>query len=130
MAPDLKLLQLLTPEIRVLIWAHSGPLDLQTPGLATMDYLLNGLVTGHVTSNADEPLHHVIFSHPQYGETFWVAYVNTAQVKAAAFLPSLTVLLPTSIPEHVALYAHGDIGAEWTSSLAKTFSRIETLPIQ
>mgnify|MGYP003390270263 CR=1 FL=1 len=129
MAPDLNLLQQLNPETRVLIWTHSGPLDLQTPGIACVDYLLDGLVAGHVNAHAEEPLHHVVFSHPQFGNSFWVGFVNTKQVSPNVFMSALKAALPSNAAARATLYSAESLSTEWDKALRGTFKQIDALTI-
>ena len=127
MAPDLNLLQTLSADLRVLIWTHNGPLDLKTPGIASVDYLLDGLVAGHVNAHAEEPLHHVVFSHPQFGNSFWVGFVNVAQVNVGTFLAGLQAVLPANAKTTGLIYGPNKLSAEWEKGLKGLFSEITYL---
>jgi hypothetical protein len=129
MAPDTHLLQILVPGTRVLIWTHTRPLDLHTPGLATVDYLLDGLVAGHLNSRDDVTLDHVVFSHPQFGDSFWVAFVNIEQVIPTNFMAALNAVLPSSAAVHAALYTSGNLSSQWDKALRGTFAQLDVLTI-
>lgn len=128
MAPDLNLLQQLSPNRRVILWGHNGPLDNSTPGLFTMDYLLDGLVMGHMRENAEEPLHHVVFTHPLFGKNLWIAFVNLNQVKPNSFLSELNSLLPEEAKAEIAIYTEEPLSKEWTQSISEIFTEMNLLP--
>lgn len=130
MAPDLSLLQQLSPSKRVILWGHDGPLDRTTPGLFTMDYLLDGLIMGHMRENIEEPLHHVLFSHPQFGKSMWIAFVNLKQVKPSSFLSELEAVLPPEAKSEIAIYSVEPLSKEWTKSISEIFTEVNQIPVK
>ena len=121
-------LEILTPDKRVLLWCDNLPLGHTTPGLATVDYLLDGLVCGHLNSNADQELNSVVFSHPLYGQTFWVAFVNLAKTTPQDFLPSFIAVMPAPLKETLVLYTTTPLSSQWEHALSKAFTKIQALP--
>lgn len=125
MVPDLKLLEKLMPDTQVLIWTHNGPLSLTTPGIASMDYLLDGLVIGHIRA-AELPLHHVVFAHPQFGRPFWVVFVDISQV-AATVVATIKGLLPKGQELKATVYTAAPLEAGWETTLKGSFKSLEVL---
>lgn len=73
--PNEKLLRELGPDTQVLVWMGLGPLNEDTPNFGSMDYLLDGLLRGHLRSSQNE-MNQVFFAHELFGQTFWLAYTD------------------------------------------------------
>jgi hypothetical protein len=127
MMPETAILSRLGPGARVLIWLGQAPLDEDTAGFATVDYLLDGLVRRHVRQPG--PWNQVSFVHTLYGENFWMIYANTANEAVAPFIKSLLVLIPEASRNTAAVMSVGSLAKEWNEALDKTFRSVEHLSV-
>lgn len=121
------LLQALTPDRQVLIWLDDAPLGHSTPGLASVDYLLDGLVCGHLNSHSEEQLDKVVFSHPLYGRPFWVAYANVDRTAPEAFLKTLLAVVPGPARAKAVVQASLPLSSTWEKGLAQSFGELISL---
>jgi len=121
------LLRELTPGQRFLIWTHDGPLDQHTPGIASMNYLLDGLVLGHISSHpaaSDQ----VVFSHQLFGQSFWLIFANTSALDPQALLPSLKSILASQTTQQGAtLFTRSALPTPWKNGLAQLFPDLKIL---
>lgn len=125
MVPDTSLLKKLVPPTRVLIWAHTAPLQLSTPGLATMDYLLDGLAIGHIKAHPERPSHDVLFSHLHYGKALWVGFADVKHVTPPKFLAALKAVLPSDALSQAAVVQSAALPSEWEKALRELFQQID-----
>lgn len=124
MIPDEKLLRAFGPDQRVLVWLGEGALTTATPGFSTIDYLLDGLVRGHLSAQ-DQATTQVVFTHQGFGRTCWVAYADMAAGPAKT-LEALSALLPAEARFHALLYAAPGADA-WAKSLARVFQETQVI---
>jgi hypothetical protein len=126
MIPDEKLLRAFGPDHRVLVWLGEGALSTATAGFTTIDYLLDGLVRGHVAAQ-EQTTGHVVFTHQGFGRTCWVVYAD-ATTGPAKTLEALSALLPAEARFHVVVYG-GTPADSWTKSLSRVFQETLVVPI-
>lgn len=127
MMPETFILSRLGPGARVLIWLGQTPLDEDTDGFSTVDYLLDGLVRQHVRQSGT--WNQVSFVHTLYGENFWMIYANTSSESAASLITSINVLIPETCREKAAVMSAGLVTKEWNEALDRTFRSVEHFSI-
>lgn len=124
MMPEQDLLTKLTPDVRVVIWSSDAPLSKETPGFASVDYLLDGLVQRHLETEG--PWHSVTFVHNLFGETFWLAYTD-AKGSVDEFLGALLGVVPTAAREKLLVLGAKHLPPQWETRIDKAFGFVEKL---
>ena len=71
---EYKLIDLLTYDVRVLIWFENEPLSINLPLFKTMDYLMDGLLTHHLQEFSIVNKTH--FIHETFEKPFHLIYLT------------------------------------------------------
>lgn len=126
MIPDETLLRALGPECKLVFWLAPGALGEKTPGFTTINYVLDGLLRGHLSEHSQD-IHQVVFNHQTFGNAFQVVFLDSSDKSSASFLPTA---LPILNKERALLYTAEAVPAEWLKFLQKTYSDLATVEIR
>lgn len=129
MTPDPRLLQALSPDVRVVVWAGDAALGEDTPGFVTLDYLMDGLVRSHLREGSAGP-HQLLFVHTLHDAPFWAAYVDTSALAPGAFLPAFLELLPAQARAQVLVLEAAPMSNAWEKALSQGFASVNRLALQ
>jgi hypothetical protein len=94
MIPDENLLRALGPECKLVLWLAPGALGEKTPGFASINYLLDGLLRAHL-SESQADLQQVVFNHQAFGESFQVVFLDSEAAGSEKFLMQARPVLNT-----------------------------------